>query len=420
MIGKLTRRLVGALSKGLGRLSLGKVNDPRPPSRVRHSLPRMVRTVMVGLVTGAKSLADTETISSRLSAPIRQQLSLRGRISDTTLRDLLVALEPSSLRPCLYAQVRAAHRQKAIVPVDLPWGVVSMDGKATAIAAWDDQFAQKQVQGGTARGLVRTVTSVLVTSRAKVCLDACPIPSATNEDGHFATALDELVGAYAGLDLFRMVTYDSGACSRTNAAAVRRHHLHYLFRLDAKQPSLFEEAQRVLGSLENQEACASTEERTGRGIERRYVFVSKEMAGFHDWDHLATVILVRRVISTAHGDSVPDDRYYISSLASDRLTAAQWLRLARLRWAVENEGHHTLDTAFKEDDHPWIVADPRGMLAVLLLRRMAYNIVALFRAVTQRSEDNRRTPWASLLSQFMHALITASSEQVRGLAATLA
>jgi len=418
VIGKLTRRLVGALSKGLGSLGLGKVPDPRPASRVRHSLPRMLRTVMVGLVTGAKSLADTETMSSRLSAAALQKLALRGRISDTTLRDLLVALEPSSLRPRLHAQVRAAHRQKAIAPVELPWGVVSMDGKATAIGAWDDQFAQKQVQGNTARGLVRTVTSVLVTSRAKVCLDASPIPSATNEDGHFATALDELIGAYAGLDLFRMVTYDSGACSRANAAAVRRHHLHYLFRLDAKQPTLFAEAQRVLGSLENREACAKTEERTGRGIERRYVFVSKEIAGFHDWEHLATVILVRRVISTANGDSVPDDRYYISSLASDRLTAAQWLRLARLRWAVENEGHNTFDTAFKEDDHPWIVADPRGMLAVLLLRRMAYNLVALFRAVTQRSEDNRRTPWASLLSQLMYALTTASSEQVRGLAAT--
>jgi hypothetical protein len=142
------------------------------------------------------------------------------------------------------------------------------------------------------------------------------------------------------------------------------------------------------------------------------------MAGFHDWKHLATVILVRRVITTAKGDSVSDDRYYISSLAADRLSAAQWLKLTRLRWAVENEGHNTLDTVFEEDDRPWIVADPRGMLAVLLLRRIAYNLIALFRAVTQRSEDNRKTPWATLITAWAHALVTARDEQLRGLAAS--
>lgn len=417
VIGRLTRRLVGALSKGLGRLGLGKVPDPRSAARVRLPLPLVLRTVMLGLVTGAKSLADTEVTSSRVSAAARQKLGLRGRIADTTMRDLLVALEPAAVRACLHEQVRAAHRQKAIAPYDFPWGVVSMDGKATAIAAWDDRFAQKQAQGGTARGLVRTVTSLLVTSGAKVCLDACPIAPSTNEDGQFIAALDDLIAAYGGLDLFRMVTYDSGACSLANATAVRERHLHYLFRLDGKQPTLFQEARRLMGHLENQDADASTVERTGRGSERRYVFISKEMAGFHDWKHLATVILVRRVITTAHGQSTADDRYYLSSLAADRLSAAQWLKLTRLRWAVENEGHHTFDTVFAEDERPWVVADPSGMLVVLLLRRMAYNLVALFRAVTQRSDDNRRTPWARLIGDWAHALTTATDSQLLGLPA---
>lgn len=416
MISRLTRRLVGALSKGLSRLRLGMVADPRRGARVRHSLPLLLRSVLVGLVAGAKSLAHTEVFLSRLSTATLKKLSLRGRLADTTMRDVLVGLDPQDLRARIYDQIRAAHRQKALGCLDLPFGVASMDGKTTAISAWDEQFAQRQVQGDSARGYVRTITTILATSPARVCLDACPIPPSTNEDGHFVAALDDLIAAYGGLDLFRMVTYDSGACSLANANAVRERHLHYLFRLDAKQPTLFQEAKRLLGHLENQAADACTEERTGRGTERRYVFVSSEIAGFHGWSHLATVILVRRIITTARGDSAPEDRYYISSLATDRLSAAQWLKLARLRWTVENEGHNTFDTAFAEDERPWIVADPRGMLVVLLLRRMAYNLVALFRAVTQRSEEKRKTPWAKLMGDWLHALTTATDIQLQGLA----
>ena len=80
----------------------------------------------------------------------------------------------------------------------------------------------------------------------------------------------------------------------------------------------------------------------------------------------------------------------------------------RLHWGVENNCHHTLDTAFEEDDRPWIESDPRGMLVVALLRRLAYNLLTLFRSVTQRSEDRRATPWLDLLRWFYNAIISAT------------
>ena len=46
-----------------------------------------------------------------------------------------------------------------------------------------------------------------------------------------ATALRELLGAYGSLDLFRLISYDSGACSLENADLVRANSLHYLFGL---------------------------------------------------------------------------------------------------------------------------------------------------------------------------------------------
>ena len=99
------------------------------------------------------------------------------------------------------------------------------------------------------------------------------------------------------------------------------------------------------------------------------------------------------------------------------LADAQWLRVVRLHWAVENNCHHTFDTAFAEDDKTWIEDSPRGALAVLLLRRIAYNLITLFRSVTQRSDERRAMPWADLLRGFAQALVALTEAQLEGLRA---
>ena len=106
---------------------------------------------------------------------------------------------------------------------------------------------------------------------------------------------------------------------------------------------------------------------------------------------------------------------YVSSLGTGWLTSAQWLLLVRSHWGVENQCHHTLDTAFAEDDRPWIEADPHGMLAVLLLRRIALTLLALYRAVTLRSDKGRATPWKELLQSVRDILVAAAEDQLAGL-----
>lgn len=82
---------------------------------------------------------------------------------------------------------------------------------------------------------------------------------------------------------------------------------------------------------------------------------------------------------------------------------------------MENNCHNTFDTVFSEDDKPWIEDSPRGALAVLLLRRIAYNLLALFRSVTQRSEERRRMPWADLLRGIAQALVAITDAHLAGL-----
>ena len=97
------------------------------------------------------------------------------------------------------------------------------------------------------------------------------------------------------------------------------------------------------------------------------------------------------------------------------LTPKQWLILVRSHWAVENNCHHTFDTVLEEDKRPWIVKDPQGMVVLLILRRLAYNIMAFFRSVTQRSEDKRNLPWRTLQTWILAMTMALLEKDLLGL-----
>jgi hypothetical protein len=325
-------------------------------------------------------------------------------------------VDPQQLVPRLRALTRAAHRRKALAPDGLPFGVASFDGKGTALPTADDHYAQRQTSGGGSLvGVVRTITVTLTSSPARPCIDVTPIPAATNEMGAFPVALERFVAAYSGLDLVRVVTYDAGACSLENANLVRQHHLHYVFGLTAGQPTLFAAARLWLGTRSADQADAASTDHHGKATVTRRLYLGASTDAPEGWEkHLHTVLRVQTETIDAKGRRTIEDRYFISSLASDRLTPAQWLLLVRRHWGVETT-HQILDVAFQEDDHPWIEQNPRGMLVVALLRRIAYTLLTLFRTVTQRSDERRTTPWRRLLRDIDSALRTATKEQLEGL-----
>jgi hypothetical protein len=410
--------MIGVLTARLPDARLEQVKDPRALRGRRWPLFILLRAVLVAMVAGCKSLALAEALTAEMSMPLRKRLGIVRRIADTTLRDVLCGLDPAELRGPLHALVRAAHRRKALEPDKLPFGVAALDGKSTAVPSCDDEYAQRQSQDqGGLTGVVRTTTCTLISSPAMPCIDAIPIPAATNEMGHFEASVRSLAQAYNGIDLFTMITYDAGACSEHNARVVRELGLHYLLGLKSSQPTLLTEAQRLLAALPWRRADASSEDVIGGPhTVVRHVYVTEQMAGFGDWEHLRTVLRVESETFDSNGQRLShENRYFVSSLPAIRLTAAHWLLVVRLHWGVENNCHHTLDDAFEEDDRPWIKSDPRGMLVVALLRRMAYNLVTLFRSVTQRSDERRATPWRDLLRWFYNAIISATDADLHAL-----
>jgi hypothetical protein len=360
---RMERRVAKMLGKRVDEAGLDEVADPRGRRGRRWKLGSVLRALVIGLAAGCKSLQEVEELTARMSQPMRWRLGVMRRLPDTTARDLLCRLSPIEMGRALHRVVRRAHRRKALRPLKLPFGMVAMDGKTTAIEGCDDLYAQRQRhgEGDGETSVVRTVSCSLVSAAGRPCLDVVPIPASTNEMGHFETAFRQLVSAYEGLGLFRLVSYDAGACSLDNAGLVVEQGYHYLFGLKGTQPTLLEEAQRLLAGRTAEQADAQSEDVVGGGskVVVRRAYLTGEMKGYLDWEHLGTVVRVESETLDREGcRRAYDNRYFVSSLPLERLRPELWLYAVRAHWGVENDCHHTWDTAFEEDDRPWIQADP--------------------------------------------------------------
>ena len=124
-----------AVFRRLRDAELSRLPDRRDRRGRRHSYLGLVYALMLGCVSALRSLRDVERQSDELSVDLRQTTGIRQRISDTTLRDTLLALEPSELRPALHRQVKAEHRRGNLKPVRLPIGHGCQQLPSTA-SAW--------------------------------------------------------------------------------------------------------------------------------------------------------------------------------------------------------------------------------------------------------------------------------------------
>lgn len=406
------RRLIGAFAAGLKCIGLKVVDDPRVQNQVRRPLSSILTTVILALATGRLSLKDMELQSELLSFEMKKKLKHRGRVPDTTVRSVLMKLDHESVRGLLFRQVRSAHRSKQLEPVGFPLGQCAIDGKYSVTKIPDGPHAQ-DMKGHYE---LRTMTAALVSARAAVVMDAMPVRAGTNEMGTFAAVLETLKREYGRSGLIELISADAGMTSLENAGLVIEKGWNYLFALKGGQPTLLNEADRLLGPRLDQPALANTLDVTdNQTTELRELWITEDAAGYYGWGHLKTVIRVRHTTLKYIGPAnLGEDRYFLSSLAADALSPAHWLRAVRNHWRVENDVHCTLDRSYKEDARPWIYATP-GQLSVTILRRVVLNIMALFRNVSLRGERKGDVPWKTLISTLLAVLYGATEQHLRGL-----
>lgn len=396
-------------AKADGRSPRGQTRkDPRP----------FFKAILLGLLAGCKGLKEVEELTAEMSRPIRKLLQIPGRIPDTTLRDFLVKVDPVKLHRVLSVIGYDAARRKALRPredIDIPFGVLSMDGKYPSIS---DTSASKYLQihhkdDEATHGLVRTVTSCLATAIGRPILGATPIPGSTNEKGWFQKAFGDMVRIYG--HLFRVVMYDAGAPTRDNANAVISAKKHYIFLIADPRWQMFQHVEQLLADKSPafvDEEMVSETKQIVRKITMRSVKPTKKNLLL--WEHTRTIIRIDNEVYENGKLVSKESRLSVSSLEANELEPQQWLRLHVLRWSVET-AHSILDTTFEEDKRPWIRSDAQGNLAVQLLRRAAYTLMALYKYVTIRNEDESREPWRKHLEWVKDALKWASAEDLQGL-----
>jgi len=369
------RSAAGMLAVGLAGAGLGRIADDRGARNRRWSVLSLAKGFMVGLVVGLQGLKQLETLTDGLSRGMREKLGIGRRLSDTTARDFLVHARLASLLAAMHRQVRTASRKKQLVPVGLPCNIVAFDGKTTMTPYAGGPYAQEQ---GAKKHAMRTMTCTLVSSRAPICIHVSPIPKQTNEMGHFASAAREIAQAYGRGSLLEMVTADAGMTSLENATLVHEElHASYLFALKGTQPELLAEAERLLGHLQRDKATACTIETVGGKQERRLLWSTVEMAEYNGWTHLRLVLrvcwetvekdgtIIAKMDRTLRVSHFGTKRHLatVSNVAPADYTARQWLDIIRAHW----------------HDRPWS-RNPTAMLALMVLRRIACNAMAIFRA----------------------------------------
>jgi hypothetical protein len=413
---KRFRRIAGYLAARLAQIGLDDVPDPRSKQGRRWPLRQVLTASLLGLMAGCKNLREVERLTQKLSRPIRRKLGLPRRLPDTTAREVLCRLAPDHLIQSLHRVVSVSNRAKALDRMQLPFHVVAMDGKSTWIRGAEGAYAQKQtVRDGVKHVAVRTMTAVLASAASRPCIDVAPVPPTTNEMGHFERAFSYLCDTYP--KLFTMVSYDQGANSDGNAWAVLRRKKHYLFRLNDDRRRM---QQRTMALLAQQNVVATSMDRLSAKHQtiRKLRMMSPRLFPPSDrpyhrdlWPHAETLLCVESETQSNRGGSERQKRYYASSLPAHHLTPEQWLFVVRRHWAVES-GHQVLDQSFKEDDRPWICKDSQGAVNVIVLRRIAYTLLTLFRSVTQRSHQHRMMPFKELFEWVRDALIASTEATV--------
>jgi len=404
------RRLLGAVAVGIGRMGLDRVEDPRNRRRITYKLPNLLALILLSMAAGARSAREFERLTEQMGIALLRRLGFKGKVGDTTARDLIARLPLDGLRSCLVAQVRQAWRARQLTST-LPFGVVAIDGKYTAVKKDGGELTQSM---GDGKWRVGTLTAALVSTAAPVCMGALPLRKGTNEMALFGEAFDALVADYGRLGMFRLVTADAGMTSEHNAQLVIGQGYDYLFAVKDTQPTLITELDRLLGRRELGEAAAKTTDTLDNHTEEhRRVWITNEISGFH-WDHVRTGLCVEREV-VRHGQTVSKDRrFYVSSIPADEVDAETWLQIVRSHWRVENEAHGLYDRFLLEDDRSWFEV-PKLVLVGIILRRLVANMLILYRNVTTRGDEKGLTPWPRLLSWLHAALIAADPVLLDGL-----
>ena len=369
------------------KLDFSGLEDPRKRRGKRHAHGGMMALLVGAFATGAATLRAAELLCERMTRRSKRSLGLKGNVSDTALYELLVRQPSANLPQLLVRQVKDALAAKTIRNDLFQCGVLAYDGKQTWVGKHDANPAcqSRTKDDGSPYYQVFTQRACLVSSSARPVVAQQFIPGKTNEMASFAGLFNFTVKHFGSS--FDVVTSDSGATSRENAALVNGAQKGYVFAIKGNQPTVYLAARGRLGCKDD----PGDSERAGEAVTLdraqgkdviREVFRSQVLSPDPEVD-FAGVRQLWRVRQTSISRDAKgavrsrcvEDRYFIVNRV---FSGERALKLVRLHWGIENGANWTLDMKLLEDNGS-PCARGEGVLVTSWLRMLAYNLAAMFR-----------------------------------------
>lgn len=317
--------------------------DPRK-NQAQHDLTEILFIALLATLCGATTCCDIALFGRSKEALLRTILVLEHGIpSHDTFSRVFRILDPKNFEEVFRRFTQAFAAATKIK------GVVALDGKAL----------RRAYESG--RSHMPPVMVTAWSAQTRLALATVLAPGNNEAAGALQlVALLQLKGC--------VVTADALHCHRDMAKAVVDHGGDYVLAVKNNQPALLRDAKTAISAAEGQKAKQATTEDTGHGreeIRTAIVAPAMGMAEKHKFPGLAAVAR----ITSKRGNDKTVQRYF---LLSQCYTSAEFLRIARQHWGIENVLHWTLDVVLDEDQARSRKDNAPANLAVL--RRLALNI----------------------------------------------
>lgn len=309
----------------LGRFFAG-VPDFRLNRCKKHDLVDILVIALLGIVSGADDFEEIEAYGKRKEPFLRTFLALANGIpSHDTFNRVFKFLDKKAFGECLYAWSRELL---SFLAVNRPQ--LNLDGKVLRATA----------KAGSKKSGICIVSAWL--AEQQLVLGQETVSAKSNEK----TAIPALIKS---LDLQgALVSCDAAGCQISNATLIVEKQGDYLLAIKKNQKQAYEQ---LSDWLEERKQALPVNEWIDFGsgrIEKRRCFVESKLQlldGLANWPGLKSVVMVESH-RQKEGKTTVETRFYLSSLEA---TPAEFNRLVRNHWSIENRLHWKLDVVFRED-----------------------------------------------------------------------
>ena len=367
-----------------------QIDDPRSSVNRVWRFEYILEVLFGAMLSGCKTLREVETFSDIYDE----------RIPDTTLHDVLVALDgEAALHEAMVQDIKTALRSHELPKDAFPVRITAIDGKSISVSHQAINEFSDPV-GGDGEGQYRhmALRALHVSNDTPLFLGQRELLNKSGEAPAFIPFVEQLVQDYGKTSLLEVFSVDAGMTSIANANYLIGNDYHYIMALKGPQQALFAKA-KTLAANSGDAAKVTVEHVNGNRVTRE--LWRFPVTGCETWTHLKEIWRIKQtLLHKASGEVQIEERFFLTSLAPKTLSNAQVLKAIRNHWHIENNGFWILDTAFGEDDSPWT---NRALAFITRLRLIAYNLIARLMTRRLRREQHRALSRPDVMVMIRHA-----------------